>query len=250
MIRKALRLVDPRSIARDVAGVFEAVFPQLSPGIVAHLNRIYIARTTTHKPISDEILQSSTLQRAMLFEVAVAVGETLLRNDAEINWEDCLSIAVRRQQRFFDAAIPNDISDPDKSAASIVGENLYHMVCELQKARDSVITFSPPIPGYRWIGNGVGDFAIGPTLIEVKCTAKNFSSADYRQIMLYWLLSFISSIEKNTAYWTEGILLNPRIGIMAKFDFHQLAHVLTAGKSPVECLQLFEAAISERHEEF
>lgn len=30
---------DPRTVARDIPGVFDEVFPQLTPGVVAYLNK-------------------------------------------------------------------------------------------------------------------------------------------------------------------------------------------------------------------
>lgn len=39
---------------------------------------------------------------------------------------------------------------------------------------------------------------MGDKLIEVKCSGRNFGSADYRQILMYWLLSYMASIEKDT----------------------------------------------------
>ncbi|WP_157768585.1 hypothetical protein [Burkholderia ambifaria] len=30
--------IDPRSVAREIPGIFDEVFPQLTPGIVSHFN--------------------------------------------------------------------------------------------------------------------------------------------------------------------------------------------------------------------
>ena len=46
-----------------------------------------------------------------------------------------------------------------------------------EQAGQQEVVVAPPIPGYQWIASGVGDFSIGACLVEVKCTSRNFSSA-------------------------------------------------------------------------
>ncbi|SDY98157.1 hypothetical protein SAMN05421881_10927 [Nitrosomonas halophila] len=63
---------------------------------------------------------------------------------------------------------------------------------------------------------------MGDKLIEVKCGNRNFGSADYRQILMYWLLSYMASIEKGPLEWTTGILLNPRKNRFIEVSFDDL----------------------------
>jgi hypothetical protein len=56
---------DPRTIARNVSGIFDAIFPQLAPAIVAHFNRNYSRTIPLARPIGKEVVAKSTLQRAM-----------------------------------------------------------------------------------------------------------------------------------------------------------------------------------------
>ncbi|RKT13278.1 hypothetical protein B0G69_6407 [Paraburkholderia sp. RAU2J] len=68
---------DPRTVAREIPGIFDEVFPQLTPSIVAHLNNS--ALIVQVQPLQPKLLLLSTLQRAMLFELGYTVGERLLR---------------------------------------------------------------------------------------------------------------------------------------------------------------------------
>src|SRR4051795_7426293 len=113
--------IDPRSVAREIPGILDEVFPQLTPGIVAHFNSG--ADNFEIQQLPAALLAQSTLQRAMLFELGYSVGERLLTN-AGIDWDECIDVALRRQQAFFDAKQPEEISLCDKSLATIVGENL------------------------------------------------------------------------------------------------------------------------------
>jgi hypothetical protein len=70
-------LDDPRTVARDIPGVLDALFPHLIPGVVAHFNRK--GRTATCcAPIPPELIAASALQHAMLFELAVVAAEEIL----------------------------------------------------------------------------------------------------------------------------------------------------------------------------
>jgi hypothetical protein len=93
---------------------------------------------------------------------------------------------------------------------------------------------------------GVGDFSVGTNLIEVKCTNKRFLSADYRQMLMYWLLSYCSAIERNTVEWSHGILINPRLNLLFRFSFDDVIEIVAAGKSKPELAELFSAILGDR----
>lgn len=234
---------DPRTVARDIPGVFESIFPQLTPGVVAHLNQT--AEATECDPIPLEVVQRSALQQAMLFELGFAVGEELLQEQS-VNWDACLDKAVTRQRKHFDARIPAEISPLDQEIAMHVGRNLAAITNMLAETRGQDIRIAPRIPGLQWIASGHGDLSAGATLIEVKCSRRNFSAADYRQLAIYWLLSFAASIETNSTEWSEGILLNPRSATYVAFRFDELLHTISAGRTKVEILQLFNSLIGTR----
>jgi hypothetical protein len=239
---------DPRTIARDIPGVLDGLFPQLVPGIVAHFNRRSLADPRC-KAVAKELVAASSMQRAMLFELAVAVGERLAEGDS-FNWETCLNVAIVRQRRHFDAQIPAALSDADRVAALAVAENLATMLETVRAdAGDAPLLSSPRIPGYQWIASGVGDFSAGPSLIEVKCTRKHFSASDYRQILMYWLLGYAGSMEGDSTDWTDGILLNPRLNLVLRLPFDEIVAVTAAGRSKVELLELFSSMVSNRNPE-
>jgi hypothetical protein len=181
----------------------------------------------------------------MLFELAFAVGEKMLEGKT-IDWDECLQIAAMRQRRHFDAKIPQKIFQPDLQIAELVGRNMALMVSELATRRSRPIVLAPPIPGFQWISSGHGDAAAGSTLIEIKCSGKNFSAPDYRQIVMYWLLSFAASVEGNGSEWSEGILLNPRSAHYVILKFDDFLQIISAGRTKVEILQLFSSMVGTR----
>lgn len=237
---------DPRSVARDIPGIFDALFPQLTPGVVAHFNRKSYAAADC-EPVPPKLVAASNLQRAMLFEVAVAAGEQLIAGNDQVEWDICLKVAVGRQRQHFDAKLPDFLSTADKTVAQWVARNLVAMLNGIKAAGgDEVLVSSPNIPGYQWIASGVGDFSVGMRLVEVKCTNKHFSSSDYRQIVMYWLLGYASSVEHGTPEWSHGILMNPRLNCIVKLPFNEVISVIGAGRSKVELLELFSSMVGDR----
>lgn len=235
---------DPRTVARDIPGIFDALFPQLVPGIVAHFNRSCFM-VESCQPVPAEIIEASSLQRSMLFEIAVAAAEQLIMIGG-VRWDSCLELAVKRQRRHFDVNIPTELRAEDRSAAQLVAENLVAILRSQQQVVCGDIVCSPAIPGYQWISSGVGDFSIGRRLIEVKCTNRRFSSSDYRQVVMYWLLSYAYSLEHKTSEWTDFVLVNPRLNIVVSISFDEIVHVISAGRSKVEILALFSTMIAVR----
>jgi hypothetical protein len=181
----------------------------------------------------------------MLLELGVAATEKLLAN-GDVNWDECLTIAAGRQRKFFDAKIPSDLTQADKSVAMRVADNLRTMALDLARARSATVSTNPIIPGFQWISSGVGDLAAGNCLIEIKCGARNFSTADYRQIIMYWLLSFAASVERRSSEWSEGVLANPRVGVYVAVNFDEFLLVIGSGRTKVEILQTFSALVSRR----
>lgn len=235
---------DPRTVAREIPGLFDAVLPQLTPGVVSAFNRD--AESCRCEPISAEDIAGCKLQHAMLFELGFAAGEMLI-SSGSVDWANCVSRAIERQRRHFDARIPERIPDHDREVALRISENLAVMLRELGgNNRPGAIVLAPSIPGFQWIASGHGDFAIGETLIEVKCAARNFSAPDYRQIAMYWLLSYAGALEGNQAEWSEGVLLNPRSGRYVAFRFDDFLRIVSAGRTKVDILELFASMVGTR----
>ncbi|MDD9999767.1 MAG: hypothetical protein OXQ89_18665 [Rhodospirillaceae bacterium] len=236
---------DPRTVARNIPGIFDVIFPQFTPGIVIYLNK-RIKSSVGIDSTTLEMVNRSVLNRAMLFEVAFARGEQLLSGKASAEWDECLQVATQRQRLHFDASPPESLTDADMAIADFVGHNLAHMLGEIQTENGTAeLVHSPRIPGYQWIQSSEGDFSIGTTLIEVKCTSKKFGSADYRQVLMYWLLSYASSIENRYSEWTNCILINPRLNHIVKFSFDEIINFISAGRSKVEVLELFSFVVGD-----
>jgi hypothetical protein len=138
------------------------------------------------------------------------------------------------------------LTDVDKVVSLQVARNLVSMLRELRADDDQVAVRSPLIPGYRWIMTGVGDFAAGQHLVEVKCSGRRFSSADYRQILMYWLLSYAGALEGRGHEWRRATLLNPRLGYALTVTFDELIALVGAGRSKVQLLQQFASIVGER----
>ena len=237
---------DPRTIARDIPGVLDTLFPHLVQGVVASFNRRAVSLSQL-RAVPAELVEKSKLQKAMLFEIAVAVAEQLLDQRQSIDWDECLGVAGKRQRRYFDATVPQLLSTNDKEVAEWVANNLFTMLRETQ-SQSEPINRAPEIPGYQWIASGVGDFSIGDTLIEVKCKNKNFSSSDYRQVLMYWLLSYCSAIESGSKEWSKVVLANPRLNLLVKVSFDEIVAVVGGGRSKVDLVESFSAILSDRFE--
>lgn len=173
------------------------------------------------------------------------MGESLLARELSVDWEKCLLKASARQQRYYDAEIPDHLKPVDEEIALHVGNNLVAMLSAISVAEGSAIAVQPRIAGYRWIASGAGDFATNESIIEVKCSSKRFSTADYRQILIYWLLGYIESLEKDRPYWTTGILLNPRLNFSVKLNFFEFIPLVALGRSSIEIVESFAAIFQD-----
>jgi hypothetical protein len=234
---------DPRTVARDIPGIFDEIFPQLTPGIVAYFNDHAVGFQFT--PISPALLDASKIQRAMLFELGYAVAENLLAKES-IDWNNCFAVALERQKAFYDAKLPATLSAVDRTTAEIIGKNLAKVLKDQVAAINEPLVFRPVIPGLEWISTGRGDFAAGRSLIEVKCTNKRFSASDYRQVAIYWLLSYAASVEDRGREWHNFILINPRLGFQVSYSFDRFLSVISSGRTKVDILQLFMSLVGSR----
>jgi hypothetical protein len=236
---------DPRTIARNVSGIFDATFPQLAPAIVAHFNRTYSRTIPFARSIGKEVLEKSTLQRAMLFELSIVVAEEQLSNSATTDWDKCLERSAVRQRKYFDAKVPDILDDADREVADIVAKNLLYGLKDISNNDSQPIIISPKVPGFRWISSGEGDFATEKTIIEVKCSSKRFSTADYRQIVIYWLLKHIESLQCDRESWKNGVLINPRLNLLVTFPFKDLIELIALETSYSSIVDTFCSIVSE-----
>ncbi|TFH84899.1 hypothetical protein EQG41_20110 [Billgrantia azerbaijanica] len=236
---------DPRTIARNVSGIFDATFPQLAPAIVAHFNRSYSRQIGGVIPVTTNVLDQSDLQRAMLFELSISAAEQLLDDAGAINWAQCLQEAGEKQRRYFDAQVPTSLGANDMAVAEQVAQNLIAGLSEIAQKDQQPVEPAPHIPGFRWISSGAGDFATDQTIIEVKCSSKPFSTADYRQIVIYWLLKQIQAVENGLSYWRVGVLLNPRSGRLVEFSFDELINLIAPHHAGGAVLDVFRSIITE-----
>lgn len=236
---------DPRTVAREISGVFETIFPHLIPRVVTYINNLSVV-IPEFELINHKFLDGSTIQKSMLFEVAIAVAEASLVFGSLPSWDALLRNAVAKQRFHYDAEIPLILAEGDKVVAKITGENLIKALMFLATSKSlslSDVVIAPKIPGYGWISSGVGDFAVEDCLVEVKCSAKNFSSADYRQILMYWLMSYLHAIETNSKEWKICVLINPRINKMVVVNFDELVRLVSPGGSKLQLVEKFRASI-------
>ncbi|WP_299141861.1 hypothetical protein [uncultured Vibrio sp.] len=227
-------------MARDIPGISEILFPGLVPGIVAGLNQTWLELEDI-EAVSEVELSKMSLSPAMLYEIACARAEFLLRGD-ELIERDYLDVALKRQFRFFDAQTPSQLTDKDRGLIQLVASNLVLGLGELAKGKE--ITISPYIAGLEWISSSQGDFCFGDCLVEVKCTNKNFSAGDYRQTLLYWLLNFTYSLSNpDMLPWKFGIIFNPRKNKYVQFNFEELHRLVAGGRNVIETVELLQNTI-------
>lgn len=250
MAFRRLPFRDPRTVARDIPGVLDLLFPRLTGALVACLNRRMFYFESIEQ-VPDELVEESQLQKAMLFELAMARAERLLAGDEEPSWGDCLQVAVERQSRYYDAKIPEELEQCDMDVANHAANNLVTMLNGVHSQQPGTqLEISPVIPGFGWIASGVGDFSLGGTLIEVKHTDRNFVSGDFRQVMMYWMLKYAASIEGNSEVWSDVLLLNPRrnSGLLVNYDY--LLQSASASYGRVELFERLRSIVvkeSDRH---
>lgn len=230
-------------MARDIPGVLDVLFPRLTGGLVASLNR-KMRSFTGVTPVADELVERSHLQKAMLFELAIARTELMLDGSGEPNWADCLRVATDRQRQHYDARIPLKLEQCDLDVASRAADNLITMLTNVRgEYPNTQLHKGPIIPGLGWIASGVGGFSLGPILIEVKHTDRNFVAGDFRQVLIYWLLKYAAYIGTNEFIWTDCLLLNPRrnAGLLVNFDY--LMRSASPNSSRVELFELLRSIV-------
>lgn len=246
MPAKRLPARDPRTVARDIPGVLDILFPRLTAGLVNALN----ARMFTFagiEPIPAEAIEASSLQNAMLFEIAMARAESELRSSGDAaSWEECLNVASSRQRRHFDARIPEKLEQSDISVADHAARNLVAMLDSIRAQQPSTfLEHAPLIPGLGWVASGNGDFALGTTLIEVKHTGRNFGASDFRQVLMYWLLQYARTVENNGQVWSDVLLLNPRRNAALLVNYDHLLRSASASSNRVELVELLRSAVGQ-----
>lgn len=244
MVRR-LPLRDPRTVARDIPGVLDILFPRLTGGLVAALNRTMFTFEDI-SPLSEEHIAKSHLHKAMLFELSIARAEKILEGEAAPRWDEVLAVAVESQKQHFDARFPDQLEQIDIDLSEQAANNLVHMLRSVQEQHEgSELSISPTIPGLGWIASGYGDFSFGQILIEVKHTDRNFTSRDFRQVLMYWLMKYSASIEHAGDVWTSCLFLNPRRNSGLLFSFDEVLHSASASSNRVELVELLRSVVGE-----
>lgn len=197
-------------------------------------------------PVPDEMIDKSRLQKAMMFELSMARAESELRDGAVASWDECLAVASKRQRRHFDARIPEKLESDDILVADHAACNLVAMLNSIQTQHPStILEYAPLIPGLGWVASGNGDFAIGSTLIEVKHIERNFGAADFRQVLMYWLLRYAQTIESDTVIWSDVLLLNPRRNAALLVNYNNLIRSASALSNPIELVELLRSVVGQ-----
>lgn len=234
---------DPRTVARDIPGVLDILFPRLTGGMVNALNATMFSFPDI-SPVRSEMIDRSQLQKAMLFELSMARAESELRGGPVASWDECLGVASKRQRRHFDASIPEKLEPSDILVADHAARNLVAMLNSVRTQQPSaILEHAPLIPGLGWVASGNGDFAIGSTLIEVKHTNRNFGAGDFRQVLMYWLLRYARAVENDYAIWSDVLLLNPRRNAALLVNYDHLLRSASASSNRVELIELLRSAV-------
>jgi hypothetical protein len=245
MSARRLPARDPRTVARDIPGVLDILFPRLTGGLVNALNSKMFAFTDV-QAIPAEAIEASNLRNAMLFEISMARAESQLSGGGAASWDECLKVASSRQRRYFDARIPEKLKPSDISVADHAARNLVAMLNSVRAQQPSaILEHAPLIPGLGWVASGNGDFALGSTLIEVKHTERNFGASDFRQVLMYWLLQYARTVENDGEVWSDVLLLNPRRNAALLVNYDHLLRSASASSNRVELVELLRSAVGQ-----
>lgn len=235
---------DPRTVARDIPGILDVLFPRLT-SLINSLNKDTQSFLNI-SPIPNIMIDNSQLQKAMMFELSMARVESKLNSGTFASWEECLEIASKRQCHHFDARIPTKLEHSDILVANLAASNLMTMLGSIQAQRPSdILECAPPIPGLGWIASGNGDFAIGSTLIEVKHIDRSFGAADFRQVLIYWLLRYAQTIENDTVIWSDVLFLNPRLNKALWINYDDLLRQASGSMSRIELVELLRSMVEQ-----
>ena len=181
----------------------------------------------------------------MLFELAYTVAERMMSGIA-YEWTECIEVTLLRQRAFYDAVLPDKIEPVDQTLAEIVAQNLTIRLRAMSHQQSLPVVLSPVIQGWNGLQADEATFAIGCSLIEVKCTAKRFSASDYRQVAIYWLLSFAAAVEGRGHEWRNFVLLNPRSGVQVSMCFDSFLSTISSGRTKVDILLAFQTLVGSR----
>ncbi|MEJ6404785.1 hypothetical protein [Yoonia sp. 2307UL14-13] len=225
--------------------MLDILFPRLTGGLVASINRCAFTFDGL-ETVSSELIEESELQKAMLFEIAVARVELILAGHGDPRWDDCIQTAAQRQSMHYDAKVPVAVSESDILIAEHAADNLVQMLRRTQEQRPgSQLEAGPVIPGMGWIATGKGDFSLGEILIEVKHTDRNFVSGDFRQVLMYWILKYAYAIEHNDDVWSDCLLLNPRRNSALLINFNKLLQSASDNSNQVEICELLRSIVGQ-----
>ncbi len=248
MLFNRLSARDPRTVARDIPGVLDGLFPRLTGGLVNTLNaKMFSFSEIT--PIPNEIIAKSRLQKSMIFELSMARAESQLQGGVLSSWSVCLAAASKRQQYYFDSKIPNDLEPDDIIVADHAARNLVTMLTIVRERLPEVnLESAPLIQGMGWVASGRGDFSLGSILIEVKHTDRNFGANDFRQVLMYWLLRYASIVENDGDVWSDVLLLNPRRNAALFVNYDYLLRSASASSDRVELVEMLRSAVAQEFE--
>lgn len=232
---------DPRTVARDIPGVLDVLFPRLKGGLVTSLNRQAVSYEGV-EPVVEELVAKSRIKKALLFEIAMVQAEHIVNGEHDPSLGLCSREAWVRQSRHYKGRPAMRLADSDVAVVKQTSINLVTILRRLQEELpNSEIEVSPAIPGLGWISSGNADYSLGPLLIEVKNTDRNFISNDFRQILMYWLLRYNSIIETRKPIWTTCVLLNPRRNFVVKFGIDFILESASSNLNRVELNELLRS---------
>ena len=160
-----------------------------------------------------------------------------------------MSVAARRQSRHYNAKVPLEIADCDREVAEHSAQNLVAMLMSVKEQHpDAELETSPTVPGMGRIATGTADCSLGSILVEVKHTDRNFVSGDFRQVLMYWISKYASSIEGDADVWSDCLLLNPRRNSALLINFDKLLHSASTSSNRVELHELLRSIVGQDFE--
>ncbi len=252
--------MDLREFSRNFGGLLNEIFPLMNSGFINGFNEKYEIGLNFLDDISVSLMQETNIMEAFLFEFCLVFCEARISDntlDLRRKFSSLWAQTILKQKKYYDCHIKKSSALSSSELDAIV--NVAHKILNnflimkekltrLQTENNLDIVISPVIPGFGTLDPSYADYSIGETLIEVKCTKSKFSTADYNQVFIYWLLSTMWNVlvDNKALLYKNFSLVNLRRGELIYINGFDFAYIVSGGKNFQSIIQMFSNILNRK----